>query len=119
MKISILAKYTLFLFIIILLAAVALSIYTYFNLGDSNLNIIYQIIVPISLAIISFLYSRKIKKNGWLRGGEIWLAYFIIINIISLLGKITGVNIIFQLVYIPVCLLGGILGVNAKNRRKI
>lgn len=115
MKISILIKYMIVFCIIIILASMLISIYTYFEIGNKNINIIYKIIVPVAMLIISFLYSKKIKNNGWIRGAEIWIAYFIIINIMKYFMNIEfSADIYRTLLYLPVCLLGGIIGVNIK-----
>lgn len=115
MKISVLIRYMMVFCIILILASMLISIYTYFEIGNKNIDIVYKIIVPISLLIISFMYSRRIKNNGWIRGAEIWIAYFIIINIMKYFMHIEFTADIYRtLLYLPVCLLGGIIGVNIK-----
>ena len=112
---SILLKYVIILCIIVLVAAVLISLYTYFELGNNNLDKMYKFIIPIILLIISFLYARKTSSNGWIRGGEIWLAYFIILNLMKYAMNVEVMSSIYKsFFYIPVCLLGGIIGVNTK-----
>lgn len=115
MKISVLVKYLIMLCILILIIAIILSLYTYFEIGNKDISKYNFIIVPICLVIVSFFYSRNIKNNGWIRGVEVWSAYVILLLIIKYLLRIDIMMDIYKyLLYLPGCLFGGIIGVNSK-----
>lgn len=115
MKISILLKYVVIFCLVVLITAFFISLYNYFEIGNANLDKIYKFFTPIILIIISFLYARKVESNGWIRGVEMWVAYFVILNLMKYIMGVELMDSIYKsFIYIPVCLLGGILGVNAK-----
>ena len=116
MKFSYLLKYSVVLIVIILILFLVLSLFTYFTSYNQIVNYAYSFIAPISIFIVSLLYARKIKEKGLLRGLEVWAVYFLIISILKYtLLQGTDINIFKQLVFIPVAVLGGILGVNLKK----
>lgn len=115
MKVSYLLKYSVVLIALILILFLVLSLFTYFASYNKILDYAYSFISPISIFIVSILYARKTKEKGLLRGLEVWAVYFLIISILKYtLLQGADINIVKQLIFIPVAILGGILGVNIK-----
>jgi len=115
MKISYLLKYSVVLIALILILFLVMSLFTYFFSYNKILNYAYSFIAPISIFLVSILYARKTKEKGLLRGLEVWAVYFLIISILKYtMLQGTDINIIKHLIFIPVAIMGGILGVNIK-----
>jgi len=63
------------------------------------------------------MYSRSARERGLLRGIEIWAVYFAVVLMLKVLLKNPAeINILRNILYLPVSVLGGILGVNMKQR---
>lgn len=117
MKIGKLLRYSLYLFIMILTLYFILTIYLYFFSSKPSMEIIYSFLVPICIFVVSLFYSKKIHEKGLLRGIELWIVYFAFVLIMKVLFNLTQeINIVQNLIYLPISILGGILGVNMKQR---
>lgn len=117
MRIGKLLKYSLCLVVMTLVLFFILSIYLYYFSKTPSVEIAYGFVVPICLFVVSLLYSRKIHEKGLFRGIEIWIVYFALVMIMKLLfNSVEEINILKHLIYLPVSILGGILGVNSKLR---
>ena len=115
MKLSYLLKYSVALIALMLIFFLILSIFTYFFSYNKILNYSYSFIAPICIFIISLLYARKTKEKGLLRGLEVWAMYFLVICVLKYtMLQGTDINIIKHLIFLPVAIMGGILGVNIK-----
>jgi len=67
--------------------------------------------------IVSLLYSKNIHERGLLRGIEIWIVYFAIVLLMKVLFRYPAeISILQNLLYLPVSILGGVIGVNLKQR---
>ncbi len=116
MKLSYLLKYSVVLIVLILILLLFLSIFTYFFSYNKILDYSYSFIAPICIFIVSFLYARKTKERGLLRGLEVWAVYFLILSIMKYtLLQGDDINILKHLIFIPIAIIGGILGVNTSK----
>jgi len=77
----------------------------------------YSFIVPICIFASSILYSRSVHEKGLLRGIEIWIVYFVMVLLIKVLSGYPGeIRILYNGAILFMSLMGGIIGVNMKNR---
>ncbi len=117
MKIAKLLKYSLYLLIMSLAVFFVLTIYMYYFSKQPSLEIAYNFVVPICMFIVSLMYSKNIHEKGLLRGIEIWIVYFAIVLLLKMIFKIADeISILQHLIYLPVSILGGVIGVNLKQR---
>lgn len=118
MKIGYLLRYSVILIVLILVLFLILSIFSYNFSYNKILAYSFKFIAPICLFVVSFLYAMKTKERGILRGLEIWAVYFLILCIVKYTvfqSLVNGqeINILKQLIYIPIAIVAGVLGVNA------
>ncbi len=117
MNIVKLLKFSLYLLIMVLAVFFILTIYMYYFSRQPSLEMAYNFVVPICMFIISLLYSKSIHEKGLLRGIEIWIIYFAIVLLMKVLFRIPDeISILQHLLYLPVSILGGVIGVNLKQR---
>jgi len=117
MNIIKLLKYSLFLLLMTLAVFFILTIYMYYFSRQPSLEIAYRFVVPICMFIVSLLYSKNIHERGLLRGIEIWIVYFAIVLLMKVLFRYPAeISILQNLLYLPVSILGGVIGVNLKQR---
>lgn len=117
MKLGKLLKYSLYLFIFSLITFFILTVYIYYFSKTSNIEIVYSFIVPICIFIVSMLYSRSVHEKGLLRGIELWIIYFAIILLMKVLFRYPAeIKILYNGIILIMSILGGIIGVNMKNR---
>ena len=115
MNIVKLLKYSLYLFIMILVVFFVITIYMYFFSKQPAAEISYSIAVPLCIFIVSLLYAKSVHERGLIRGIEIWIVYFALVLLMKVIFSYPGeISIVRQLLYLPVSILGGILGVNTK-----
>jgi putative membrane protein (TIGR04086 family) len=89
----------------------------YFFSKQPSLEIAYNFVVPICMFIVALMYSKNVHERGLLRGIEIWIVYFAIVLLIKILFRVPSeINILMNLLYLPVSILGGIIGVNSRSR---
>ena len=117
MNIVKLLKFSLYLLIMVLAVFFILTIYMYYFSRQPSLEMAYNFVVPICMFIISLLYSKSIHEKGLLRGIEIWIIYFAIVLLMKVLFRIPDeISILQNLLYLLVSILGGVIGVNLKQR---
>lgn len=117
MKIVKLLKYSLYLLLMTLALFFILTIYMYYFSKQPSLEIAYNFIVPICIFVVSLMYSRSVHERGLLRGVEIWIVYFAIVLLMKILFSYpAAISILQHLLYLPLSIFGGIIGVNLKKR---
>ncbi|HOK48763.1 MAG TPA: TIGR04086 family membrane protein [Sedimentibacter sp.] len=117
MKLRNLFKYSIFLFILSLIVFFILTVFIYYFSKNPALEIAYSFIVPICIFAVSILYSRSVHEKGLLRGIEIWIVYFVMVLLIKVLsGYPAEIRVLYNGVILLMSLLGGIIGVNMKNK---
>ena len=115
MKIGKLLRYSLYMIIMMLILFMIITIYMYFFSSKPSAEIAYMFAAPVCIFIVSLFYSRSTRERGLLRGIEIWIVYFALVLLMKVVFKVTQeINILQNLIYLPVAILGGILGVNMK-----
>lgn len=94
---------------------------TYTNVSESIIPIAVTIITAISILIGSFFSTINIQKNGLLNGFAVGFAYIATIYIISSITStgftLTNTSFIMIISAILAGMLGGIIGVNLKNKK--
>lgn len=116
MKMGALFKYSLSLLIMILVTFLIITTYMYFISDKASMEGIYSFVAPISILITSFLYARNVHEKGLIRGVEIWLVYLAIILASKvLINSPMEINLLRNLIYLPISILGGVFGVNLKK----
>lgn len=117
MKIGKLLKYSLYLLILTFVVFFILTIYMYYFSKQPSLEFAFNFVVPVCMFIISLMYSRSVHERGLIRGIEMWVVYFGIVLLMKVLFQYQAeINIIQNLLYLPISILGGVIGVNLKNR---
>lgn len=117
MKLGKLLKYSLYLFIFSLITFFILTVYIYYFSKNTTAEAAYSFVVPICIFIVSMLYSRSIHEKGLLRGIELWIIYFAIILLMKVLFRYPAeIKILYNLIILALSVLGGIIGVNMKNK---
>ncbi len=117
MKLGKLLKYSLFLLIFSLIIFFILTVYIYYFSKNPNLEIIYNFVVPISIFIVSMMYSRSIHEKGLIRGIELWIIYFAFVLLIKVLFSYPAeIKILNNGIILIMSILGGIFGVNLRKR---
>ena len=112
-----LLKYSLYLIILTLVTFFILTVYMYYFSRQPSLEIAYNFVVPISMFIVALMYSKSTHEKGLLRGIEIWIVYFAFVLLVKVLFQLsTEISIVKHLFYLPVSILGGVIGVNLKQR---
>lgn len=95
-------------------------ILAYTNIPESTMVPVITIITAISILVGSIISVSKIEKKGILNGAFVGLIYILIIYVTSSIVKGNfGINInsvILIVSAIVAGMLGGIIGVNIKNR---
>ena len=93
------------------------ALLTYTNLSESLIQPVVISVTGISILVGSFFATRKIKKNGIIKGVSVGLIYILLIYIVS--SVVNGGNfaltigsIIMILIGILCGAIGGIIGVN-------
>jgi putative membrane protein (TIGR04086 family) len=118
MKLGKLLKYSLFLLIFSLIIFFILTIYIYYFSKTPNLEIVYNFVIPICIFMVSMMYSRSIHEKGLIRGIELWIIYFAFVLLIKVLFSYPAeIKILHNGVILIMSILGGVIGVNIKNRR--
>ncbi len=117
MNIIKLLKYSLGLLLMSMAVFFILTVYMYYFSKQPSLEAAYKFVVPICMFIITLLYSKNMHERGLLRGIEIWAVYFAVVLLMKVLLRYPAeISILQNLVYLPVSILGGVIGVNLKQR---
>lgn len=94
---------------------------TYTNVSENVIPMAITIITAISILIGSFFSTINIQKNGLLNGFAVGFAYIATIYIISSITStgftLTNTSFIMIISAILAGMLGGIIGVNLKNKK--
>lgn len=115
MKIGVLVKYSLYLMLMIFATSLILTLYLYFFSSNQAVEIAYNFVVPACMFVASLMYSRNTREKGLIRGMEIWILYFVVILILKfIMQSADEINFVQNLIYLPVSILGGVIGVNIK-----
>lgn len=118
MKLGKLFKYSLVLSIFSLTSFFILTIYIYYFSNNPAVELAYSFVVPVCILIVSIMYSRNISERGLLRGIELWLIYFAIVLLLKVLvGYPSEIKIFYNSIILALSVLGGIIGVNMKNKK--
>lgn len=91
------------------------------DVKESGLQIVITSVSFVALFIGGFISGGKGQEKGWLLGGATGLVYALIIFLFQYLGydKIFTVEqVIYQLCFTLVAMMGGILGVNMTTRTR-
>lgn len=108
------------LLITFLLLIIFSIVLTYTQIPESAINPVIMVITAISILIGSSIENNKIKKNGLINGGIIGALYILIIYIISSIlnwkFSLNVQSIIMIAIGIVFGILGGIIGVNSRNK---
>lgn len=116
MKLGRLLKYSLYLIIFTLIIFFILTLYIYYFSKSPSLEIIYSFIAPISIFIVSMMYSKSVHEKGLLRGIEIWIIYFLFVLLMKVMFSYPAeIKILYNGIILIMSILGGIIGVNLKN----
>ncbi|MEL7647128.1 MAG: TIGR04086 family membrane protein [Sedimentibacter sp.] len=117
MNIGRLLRYSLYLIILLLLVFLLLTLYMYFFSSNPTAEIAYTISIPVCIFIVALLYSRSTGERGLLRGIELWIVYFALVLLMKVAFNFTQeINILHNMLYLPASILGGVLGVNMKQK---
>lgn len=117
MNIGKLIKYSLYLLIMLLAVFLVLTLYMYFFSSSPSAEFAYIVAIPVCIFIVSLLFSRSTREKGLFCGIEIWIVYFAFVLLLKVVFKMTQeISIVQNLIYLPVAILGGVLGVNMKHR---
>ena len=84
------------------------ALLTYTNLSESLIQPVVISVTGISIFVGSFFATRKIKKNGIIKGIAVGLIYILLIYVIS--SVVNNAN--FALNMGSIVMIGGIIGVN-------
>lgn len=102
---------------ILLVGALILSILNYFSVLTGTILKIFELLLPIiAIFIGSYRIGKLSSKKGYIEGlkyGLIWLAVFLIINLI--LKSISLDGSIYFLVTVAFSMLGSMVGINRKK----
>ncbi len=108
-----------YIFSIILITSIILTIINYFDIINYNvLKILKTITSIISIFIGGFIIGKKSNKKGFLEGIKLGVIYVLIIFLLSILGlnnfKIS--KLLFYLMLILTSMLGSIIGINKNTK---
>ncbi len=116
MKFGALLKYSLYMLIMILISFLILTVYIYYFSDKQALEGIFSFIIPVCLFVTALLYSRNTHEKGLIMGMEIWIVYFALVCLMKLIIKSpTEISTLKHLLFLPVSIFGGIIGVNLKK----
>jgi len=116
MKIGALLKYSLYLLIMILVTFLIFTIYLYYFSNSIAAEIGYSFLVPVCMFLSSLLYSMSTHEKGLVRGIEMWIVYFATVCLLKLVLKsTTEISMLIHLIFLPISILGGVIGVNLKK----
>lgn len=116
MRFGALLKYSFLLLVMILITFLILTIYIYYFSDSRIVEIAFNFIVPACIFAASLLYSRKTHEKGLIMGMEIWIIYFAAVCLTKIILKTPAeISLLKHLIFLPVSVFGGIIGVNLKK----
>lgn len=102
-----------------ILIAFFATLITYTNISENKLELFVNIITIVSLIIGGFYVGKKADNKGWLWGMIVGFLYILIIMIVNviILKRVSFAESLNNLVLVSILggLVGGIIGINAKN----
>ncbi|MCK9444623.1 MAG: TIGR04086 family membrane protein [Tissierellaceae bacterium] len=88
----------------------------YTKIGEGIIPLVNTIVLMLSIAIGSIYLSAKIKEKGWINGGILGIAYYLILLILGLgfvRPMLSEVFLVSRLIISAVSgVIGGIIGIN-------
>ncbi|MDR7869841.1 MAG: TIGR04086 family membrane protein [Tissierellaceae bacterium] len=100
-------------FILLLIVALLLR---FTDIRESNITLLNNFVLTISIVVSSAVLGRKIKEKGWLNGAILGFLYYLIIIIINLIFNRPlnlGIFLLIRLLIATVLgAIGGMIGVN-------
>ena len=116
MKFGALLKYSVYLFMMILITFLILTIYIYYFSSNQVIEMAYSFIVPVCIFTAALLYSRSTHEKGLIMGMEMWIVYFAVICLMKMIFKTPNeISLLKHMIFLPISVLGGIIGVNIKK----
>ena len=108
-----------YVFIIIFISTIFISILNYFSiLRGIPLNILSIVTIIVSLFIGGFLTGKKANKKGYLEGikfGTIMIVMIILLNLILFKNKFTIISILYYLLLLLSSTFGAMIGIMRKK----
>ncbi len=112
-------KSLLYIISIILIATFLITVLNYFNIiGSKILAILKILIILISMFIGGYLIGKNSKQKGWLEGIKLSGIVIVILVLFKYLGlqdKFSITHLVYYLILIISCTLGGMIGINRKK----
>lgn len=94
------------------------TVLNYFNVINSGLFMIFNIVFSIFLG--SFILSKNGNNKGWLEGikfGVIYIIFISLLNIFAFNFKFSLKYIVFLLILLISSIFGGMVGINFKKKK--
>lgn len=89
---------------------------TYSPLKEARMPLLNTIVMIVSIVLASIYLTRKIKEKGWISGGILGIAYYLILILFNLVFLKTLVFDVFSLSKLAITsitgVIGGIIGIN-------
>lgn len=108
----------LYMISLILFLTFLITILSYFNLLNSHILTITELLILfVSLLIGGLIVGKKSNKNGWLEGlklGLIFLLIIIILNFLFIKENIGIKNVLFYCIIISTITFGSMIGIQKK-----
>ncbi|MFV0249779.1 MAG: TIGR04086 family membrane protein [Bacilli bacterium] len=112
----------LFVLGIIIIFTFILTLFSYFDIINSFVVSIIELIIVISSIFIGgFIIGKKSYKKGWIQGLKLGLIYSFTIFLINLIFFHYGIhfkNIPYFIILLVSCIVGSITGINYSEKNK-
>ncbi len=109
----------LYIFGIILILLLFLTIFNYFNIITGTLFNVIKFIIPLTALFVGgFIIGKKSQKKGWINGVKLGLILVTLFVILSLIFsfKIEVKSLLYYLILIFSSMLGSVIGINKKHQ---
>ena len=110
-KLIYLLKTYIFIFIMLLIYLIIISIFSYYEIFNyKTVNIINYAFMIILVFILGFKYSKKLNKKGYINGfisSSILVIFFVLLSLI--ISKVNITSLIYYLSLILSSITGGII----------
>ena len=104
----------------ILILAIFLSVLNLIGLKSNVTNVLAILILIIYFLVMGIIHGKKAESKGFLVGLKLGLSMILILIIIDLLffrAKFSMIRIIYYLILLLSCILGGTIGINHKKNK--
>ncbi len=104
----------------ILILALFLSLLNLLNIGSNVTNVLAIAALIVYFLIMGIIHGKKADSKGFLVGLKIGLSSILILIIIDLIffrAKFSLIRIIYYLILLLSCILGGTIGINHKKEK--